>query len=116
VPRRTQDAAACASRWYAIDAHPILSADWLDEREVELGAAVAGAKLDSAARPQWLVFDLTDLVADGVMGLLPNSGVLLKLADADETYGVGGPKLPSSSFENEDLRPRLEVTYLSVPT
>jgi hypothetical protein len=61
---------------------------------------------------QWLVFDVTDLVADWVDGARLNAGVLLKLSDADENFDVSGPKVPSSSFPDLARRPRLEVVYM----
>jgi hypothetical protein len=110
-PRKTL--LVCEPRDYEIDAHPILSASWFRERELDFGPAVAGTVLRSAAEEQWLAFDLTDLVADWVAGALPNTGVLLKLSDTDEDYGVSGPKAPSSSFADLAERLRLEVVYMS---
>jgi hypothetical protein len=109
-PRKTSR--PCESRAYELEAHPILSTDWFHERELESARAVAGAQLPSADREQWLAFDLTDLVAGWVDGSRRNAGILLKLSDAEENYGVSGPKPPSSSFTDPALRPRLEVTYV----
>jgi len=44
-----------------------------------------------------------------------NSGVLLKLAEEGESFGVSGPYFPSSSFFSAGLRPRLVISY-AVPT
>jgi hypothetical protein len=41
------------------------------------------------------------------------NGILLKLVDGPESYDVGGPAFPSSSFDDPSVRPRLEVTYVS---
>jgi TGF-beta propeptide len=110
-PRKTTR--ACEPRSYELEAHPVLGADWFDERELDFGPALTGAELDSAAQPHWLSFDLTDLVAEWVDGSRQNAGVLLKLVDGHETYGASGPSLPSSSFVQTAMRPYLEVTYLA---
>jgi hypothetical protein len=109
-PRKTMR--VCEPRDYEIEAHPILSASWTRERELDFSPDVAGIVLRSAAQEQWLAFDLTDLVADWVNGARPNTGVLLKLSDTDESYDVSGPKAPSSSFADLARRPRLEVAYV----
>jgi hypothetical protein len=109
-PRKTTQ--PCEARAYVLDAHPILSAAWFRERELDFAPAVADAELSSADRPQQLSFDLTGLVAGWVDGSRRNSGVLLKLSEDYEDFGSGGPSLPSSSFAQPNLRPRLEVTYL----
>ena len=110
APRKTTR--ACEARSYELEAHPILSADWFDERELDFGPALTGAELDSATRPQWLSFDVTDLVAEWVDGSRENAGVLLKLVDGHETYGASGPSPPSSTFPQTSVRPQLVVTYL----
>jgi hypothetical protein len=109
APRKTLR--HCDARTYALTSHPILSLDWFDERELEFGPALSDAELGSADRPQRLSFDLTDLAAAWVDGSQDNSGVLLKLSEDHEDYGVSGPSVPSSSFGQPDLRPQLEVTY-----
>jgi hypothetical protein len=109
-PRKTTR--ACAARPYVLDAHPILSADWFDERELDFDPAVSDAELTSADRWQQLSFDLTDLVAEWIDGSRRNAGVLLKLSQDHEDLGVSGPSLPSSAFAQPSLRPRLELTYL----
>jgi hypothetical protein len=109
-PRKT--VRACDARTYELFANPILSSSWFHERELEFGPPLSDAELGSADLPQRLSFDLTDLVAGWVKGTEPNSGVLLKLADWHEDFGVGGPSLPSSSFVQSALRPQLEVTYV----
>ena len=110
APRKTHR--ACAARGYEFEADPILRRDWFGERELDLGSAYAVAELDNAAQPQWLTFDLTSLVAEWVAGARQNSGVVIRLADGGESYGVSGPSFPSSSFAHAALRPRLEVTYV----
>jgi hypothetical protein len=110
APRKTLR--HCDARTYRLTAHPILSLDWFDERELEFGPALSDAELGSADRPQRLSFDLTELVAAWVDGSQDNSGVLLKLSEDHEDYGVSGPGVPSSSFAQPDLRPQLELTYV----
>jgi TGF-beta propeptide len=110
APRKTLR--HCDARTYGLTAHPILSMDWFDEREPEFGPALFDAEIGSADRPQRLSFDLTNLVAAWVDGSQRNSGVLLKLSEDHEDYGVSGPSVPSSSFGQPDLRPQLEVTYM----
>ena len=107
--RRTR---SCDGRGFDLDAHPIFSPDWLHEREVELGPAVAAAPLGANAAPQWLVWDLTDVVADWQSGGMANDGVLLELADGQEGYDTSGPAFPSSTFADAGLRPRLAVWYV----
>lgn len=109
-PRKT--VRTCAPRGYELTAHPILSPDWFDERELDFGAAVAGDELVSADQAERISFDLTDLVAEWVDGSRPNLGVLLRLSDDHEDFGVGGPSLPSSTFEQSALRPQLEIAYV----
>ena len=110
-PRKT--IRACDARAYALDAHPIVSSNWFRERELDFGAAVSSAEIDSADQAQSLSFDLTDLVAAWVDGSQPNSGVLLKLSEDHEDFGVGGPSLPSSTFVQPALRPQLVIAYVS---
>ena len=109
-PRKTVP--ACDARAYALEAHPILSPDWFRERELDFGAAVSYAEIDSADQAQLLSFDLTALVAAWVDGRQRNSGVLLKLSEDHEDFGVSGPSLPSSTFAQTALRPQLEITYI----
>jgi hypothetical protein len=109
-PRKTTR--PCEAREYGLDAHPILSTDWFDERELDFGPAISAGELTSADRPQQISFDLTDLVAEWLDGSTQNAGVLLKLSEDHEDFGVSGPSLPSSSFVQTSLRPRLEVTHL----
>jgi hypothetical protein len=109
-PRKTTR--ACAARPYLLDVHPISSTDWFDERELEFERAVSDAELPLADRPQQITFDLTDVVAEWLDGSTQNAGVLLKLSEDHEDFGVSGPSLPSSSFVQPSLRPRLDVTYL----
>jgi hypothetical protein len=108
-PRKTTR--TCRARRYTIDLHPIFTASWFSEREVEIGPAVSRATLPLATRSEWLSWDLTDLVQTWLAGE-PNHGVLLKLADGEEDYDVGGPALPSSSFARASERPALDLVYL----
>lgn len=94
-----------------IDVHPIFTASWFSEREVEIGPLSSRATLPLATRPEWLSWDVTGLV-EGWLAGDPNHGVLLKLADGEEDYDVGGPAFPSSSFASAAERPALDVVYL----
>ena len=100
----------CPSRAYTIEVAPIFHADWFHEREVDIGPVVAGGSF-WAGTPQRLVFDVTDQVIEWVEYGATNNGLLLKLADGEEEFGVSGPALPSAEFANAALRPRLEVVY-----
>lgn len=102
---------ACPARTYTIDVHPIYSADWFREREVDIGPLVARGSF-WARTPQRLSWDVTDLVIEWVEYGAPNDGLLLKLADGEEDLFVSGPKLPSAEFPNVALRPALEIHYL----
>jgi hypothetical protein len=107
APRRTSR--PCDGRGYVFSAHPIDSPRWYAEREVESGPLLATAVLPQLAGPMWLVWDITDLVADWASGRAPNNGVLLKLADSQEDFDTSGPLFPSSSYPSPSLRPRLTV-------
>jgi hypothetical protein len=108
APRKTER--RCPKRGYTIDVHPIFSADWFHEREVDIGPLAARASF-WAGTPQRLSWDVTDLVIEWVEYGAPNDGLLLKLADGQEDFFVSGPKLPSAEFRDAALRPALEVTY-----
>lgn len=110
APRRTSR--PCDGRGFELEARPIFTPRWLAEREVEFGPTLATAALDPFAEPEWLVWDLTDTVADWHSGGLPNNGVLLKLADGQEDFDSSGPYFPSSSYATAALRPRLTVWYV----
>ncbi|HEY7706583.1 MAG TPA: DNRLRE domain-containing protein [Gaiellaceae bacterium] len=107
-PRKT--VRRCPARAYTIDIHPVIGADWHREREVELGPLVTSGAL-WARSPQRLSWDVTDLVIAWVEQGVPNDGLLLKLADGEEDFGVSGPKFPSAEFPDAALRPTLEVRY-----
>ena len=111
APRRRT--VACDGAGFDFEARPIYTARWESEREVAFGPAVSWASLDRGAAPQWVVLDVTDLVADWVSGGLANDGVLVKLVDDEEAYDGGGPAFPSSSYPDVTVRPRLEVWYLN---
>jgi hypothetical protein len=105
--------ASCAAPGAVIDAHRVLSARWLGEREPELDARVVDtAVVFEPTAPQWLVWQVTSLVRAWHSGLLPNLGVLLKLQDGDEAYDVPGPYVPSSSYPDANVQPRLIVTWV----
>jgi TGF-beta propeptide len=107
--RRTR---VCDGRGYDLEARPIYTPRWLAEREVEVGPVSAWATLTPLAARGWLTFDVTDLVAEWQSGGQPNNGVLLKLADGEEDFGVGGPAFPSASYADAAARPRLTVWYV----
>ena len=104
--------APCVAPGAVIDAHSILSPSWFQERELDLDERVLDtAVVFSAPDPQWLVWNVTALARSWHGRLVPNNGLLLKLQDGDEGYGVSGPYVPSSSYPDPALRPRLVVTY-----
>jgi hypothetical protein len=111
APRR--ETLPCDGRGFAFEARPIFTSRWYSRREVAFGPAISFAALAPSASAQWVVWDLTDLVADWLSGGYPNNGVLLKLADEQEDYLVGGPAFPSSSYLEPEQRPRLVVTYVT---
>lgn len=104
----------CEGGSFWLVAHRIVSSDWFDERELELDERVAGRTtlFDSAAHTS-LSIDVTALVRTWRQGAVANNGLLLKLVEWQEDYGVSGPAFPSSSFANAAVRPRLLVTYSS---
>jgi hypothetical protein len=110
APRRRT--VVCDGRGFTIEARPIYTPNWYVRREVAFGPAIAWASLEPNAEPGWLLWDVTDTVADWASGASENDGLLLKLVDEQEDYGVGGPALPSSSYADPALRPRLEVWYV----
>lgn len=104
--------APCVAPGAVVDAHRILTRSWFGEREPELDERVLDtAVVFSAPDPQWLTWNVTALVRSWHRRLVQNNGVLLKLQDGDEDYGVPGPYSPSSSHPELALRPRLLVTY-----
>jgi hypothetical protein len=109
APRKTEQ--PCVTRTYTIDVHPVLGRDWFREREIDFGPLAEQGSLWTGA-PTRLSFDVTNLVVDWVERGVPNDGVLLKLADGEEQFGVSGPKLPSSEHADVALHPVLEVTYV----
>jgi hypothetical protein len=112
APRRT--AVPCVPPGSVIDAHRILSASWFAERELELDERVVDTALVfSASEPQWLTWDVTELVRSWHRRLAANNGLLLKLQDGDEDFGVSGPYGPSAGYHEAALRPRLVVTFVA---
>jgi hypothetical protein len=102
----------CDGRAFELDAHRILTPQWFAEREVDIDPLAVAAYLDPLAPPQWLTWDLTELVASWHDGSVPNDGLLIQVADEQESYEVPGPALPSSTYPDAGLRPRLTVWYL----
>ncbi|HEX2045209.1 MAG TPA: hypothetical protein VHF23_06250, partial [Gaiellaceae bacterium] len=102
----------CEGGSYRLDAHRIVSADWFEEREVEFDERVAGrATLFDSSAAARITLDVTALVRSWNEVLAPNHGVLVRLAQWQEGYGVSGPAFPSGSFADGAARPRLVVTY-----
>jgi hypothetical protein len=101
----------CDGRQYDFALHPIFTSRWSAEREVEIGPVAAIASLPAFAAPQWLEVDVTDLAAEWASDGLSNRGVLVKLADGQEDFGVSGPLFPSSRSPLREVRPRLRVVY-----
>lgn len=110
APRRA--AVPCVPPGSVIDAHRILTPSWFVEREPELDERVVDtAVVFSASEPQWLAWNVTQLVRSWHGRLAANHGLLLKLQDGDEDFGVSGPYGPSSSYPDAGLRPRLVVSF-----
>jgi hypothetical protein len=101
----------CDGRGYEFEGHPVYTARWSTARELEYGPAVAWTSLEASAEPQWVTWDITDTVADWMLGV-PNRGLLLQLLDGMEFFEIGGPAFPSSSFPDVSVRPALTVWYL----
>jgi hypothetical protein len=110
APRRRSK--PCDGRGFDFGLHPIFTPRWSAVREVEYGPQVGFASLDPLAPPQWVVWDVTDLVADWSSGDLQNNGALVKLVDGEEDFAVSGPLFPSSRSANTARRPKLTVWYL----
>jgi hypothetical protein len=70
APRRTSR--PCDGRGLDFGAHPIFTPRWAARREVEIGPQVATAALEPFATSGWVVWDVTDLVADWASGGLAN--------------------------------------------
>ena len=105
----------CIAADYTVDAHAIRSASWTKEREVDFDPVATGSTTVSTGFAGWSSWELTDLVSGWATGTVPNRGLLLKLAEEEEDFGVSGPYFPSSSFGTAKLRPRLVVSF-AVPT
>jgi hypothetical protein len=99
----------CDGRRFEFGLHPVFTPRWSAEREVEYGPQVGFASLDPSALPQWVVWDITDLVAEWSSGGLQNNGVLVKLVDREEDFAVSGPMFASSRSASTATRPRLTV-------
>jgi len=104
--------APCVPPGAVVDVHRILSRSWLREREPDFDERVLDtAVVYSAPDPQWLTWNVTSLARSWHRRVVANNGLLLKLQDGDEDFGVPGPYAPSSSYPDAALRPRLVVTY-----
>jgi len=114
APRRK--VGPCPNGAYTVDAHAILSLSWTNEREVDFDPVATASTTVSTDVAAWTFWDLTGLVSDWAAGAAPNRGILLKLAEEEEAFGVSGPYLPSGSFGATALRPRLVVSYTGPTT
>jgi hypothetical protein len=104
----------CDGRSWTLDAHAILDPDWVHEREVAYDWTIlARGLVPASAAPQWLILDVTELVAAWSSGEATNAGILVKLADTQEAFLGSGPSFPSSSYGEALLRPWLEVAYVA---
>ena len=108
-------AGPCLESEYAVDAHSILSTSWTKEREVEFEPEIAAEFVVGSSFAGWAIWDVTAIARSWASGTIPNRGLLLKLSEDQEGYGVSGPYFPSASFATPSLRPRLVVVY-TVPT
>ena len=72
APRR--QTRPCDGRGFAFEARPIFTTAWFTRREVSFGPAISFAVLEAPATPQWIAWDLTDLVADWFSRGYPNNG------------------------------------------
>jgi hypothetical protein len=113
APRRR--AGPCLEAEYAVDAHAILSPSWTKEREVEFDPEIAAEFVVDSSAAGSTVLDVTASARSWASGALTNRGLLLKLFDDQESYGVSGPYFPSAGFAVPSLQPRLVVAY-TVPT
>jgi len=114
APRRK--VGPCPNGAYTVDAHAILSLSWTNEREVDFDPVATASTTVSTDVAAWTFWDLTGLVSDWAAGAAPNRGILLKLAEEEEAFGVSGPYFPSGSFGATALRPRLVVSYTGPTT
>ena len=106
----------CPRGAYTVDAHAILSPSWTKEREVDFDPVATASTTVSTDVAAWSFWDLTGLVSDRAAGAARNRGILLKLAEEEEAFGVSGPYFPSGSFGAAALYPRLVVSYTGPTT
>jgi hypothetical protein len=102
----------CAKVEYTVDAHAVLSPSLTKEREVDFDPVATASTTVSTTDARWSSRDLTGLVSDWATGVVPNRGLLPKLAEEEEDFSVSGPYFPSASFGTAVLRPRLVVSYI----
>ena len=114
APRRK--VGPCPNGAYTVDAHAILNPSWTNEREVDFDPVATASTTVSTDVAAWTFWDLTGLVSDWAAGAASNRGILLKLAEEEEAFGVSGPYFPSGSFGATALRPRLVVSYTGPTT
>jgi hypothetical protein len=101
----------CDGRPWELQVVPILGA-WFDDREPRLGFPIAWHWLPAGAPAGWMTWDVTDLVAEWLDEALENDGLLVKLADGQESFRGSGPRPPGRLFPDSLLRPRLEIAYV----
>jgi hypothetical protein len=102
----------CDGRGFDFGLHPIFTPRWYSEREVEYGPQAGFASLEAFAPPEWVVWDVTDLIAEWASGNLANNGLLLKLVDGEEAFAVSGPLFSSSRAPAATVRPKVTVWYV----
>jgi TGF-beta propeptide len=101
----------CDGRSFDLDVHQIFTRRWFGEREVEIGQALDETWLGTGAGRRWVSWNVSEAVAGWVTGD-ENAGLLVKLADGQEDYGVSGPKFASMSYADRAVRPMLEISYV----
>ena len=101
----------CDDRGFTLEAHSILTPRWFSEREVEFGPLAFMTEIAPFGEPGWAVLDVTELVAAWHDGDVANSGLVLKLPDDEEACYLAGPSLPSSTYGDPSVRPRLTIWW-----
>jgi hypothetical protein len=104
---------ACSGDGFPLAAYPIASAEWYHEREPDYFWTVEDEVYLDTSATGILAWDLTGLVREWLDGTIENNGVLLKVADGREDFGVGGPYFASMSASDPVVRPRLVIEYSS---
>jgi hypothetical protein len=101
----------CDARWFDLEVHPIFTGRWFSEREVEIGPSLDETSIATGAGQRWASWSVGEAVSGWLAGD-ENAGLLVKLADGQEDFGVGGPKFASMTYAERTLRPVLEISYV----